>query len=348
MATKTKPKAKADPKHLWCISSDWQWADYARLSKITQFGRTSRLEEYIEAFRWMLETAAARGVTKHAILGDLFDDRMSVPVTVLDVVGELFHAASQDNEFHFLVGNHDSLLRNPSITSLQVLRGFGHVYSKPAVYQDLAFVPWTEDLDRLAGWVDQCVKAGAKYLLSHAMVQGSVPMAKGIPVELFKPSRFRRVILGDVHDPVAIEPNIQYAGAPLQINFGDAGKRRGIWFLDTASDEFEFVENPVSPKFWNVEPGFKVSNVGPKDYVKVRIEDYEDAKKVIEKLKDGGFKGWMQSEAVEVLDDAPRLEVYGKDSHEDTLRRYCEHVGAKDPEGLAKIGKDILEEASNV
>lgn len=347
--TQKKTPAKEQPwgKYTVCISSDWQFAEYARLSRIAPSGLTTRLEDYIEAFAWMMNLSAEQGVYTHVILGDLFDDRVSVPVSVLDVVGKLFDEAHALAEFHLLVGNHDSALRNPSITSLQVLRGFGNVYSAPRVANSMAFIPWTENLDLLRKWVDQAADAGARVLFSHAMVQGAVPMAKGIPVDVFQPERFDRVILGDVHDPVTVEPNIQYAGAPLQINFGDAGKKRGVWFLDTVSGRFEFFENPVSPKFHNVEPGFKVGDVGPRDFVKVRIEDYEVAESFIADLSKGGFKGWVQSEAVEVLDDAPRLEVHGKDKTEDILLKYCEHVGAKDAPELAKLGNEILKEASN-
>ena len=340
-------KKSSDPSAKWVISSDWQFAEYARLSRIAQSGLTTRLEDYIQAFAWMSEEASKRGHFRHLILGDLFDDRVAVPVSVLDVVGNLFTQLSAIAEVHVLVGNHDSALRNPSITSLRALSGLAHVHSRPSVIDGLGLVPWTEDMDTLRKWVGEVAERGATYLFSHAMVQGSVPMARGIPVDVFQPKKFRRVILGDVHDPVTVEPNIQYAGAPLQINFGDAAKRRGIWLLDTEKDTFEFIENPVSPKFWNVEPGFKVGNVGPRDFVKVRIENYEDAKAVVDEIVADGFKGWMQSEAVEILDDAPRLEVHGRDSHEEILRRYCEHVGAKDPKGLARLGKEILEEASN-
>jgi len=349
---KKKTPTKKTPASAWskntvCISSDWQFAEYARLSRIAPSGLTTRLEDYIKAFVWMVKLAADRGVFQHVILGDLFDDRVSVPVTVLDVVGGLFDEAHVFSEFHLLVGNHDSALRNPSITSLQVLKGFGHVYSAPRIVGPMAFIPWTENLDILRKWVQDAVDQKARYLFSHAMVAGSVPMAKGIPIDVFQPEKFDRVILGDVHDPVFVEPNIQYAGAPLQINFGDAAKKRGIWFLDTESNEFEFVENPVSPKFHNVESIEDVCNISNTDFVKVRIEDYEASQEAVNILVREGFKGWIQSEAVEVLDDAPRLEVHGKDKIEDILLKYCEHVGAQDPVKLAKLGNEILKEASN-
>lgn len=340
----TEKRAKWS-KNTVCLSSDWQFADYARLSKMTEKGITSRLTEFVECFVWMVKLAADRGVYSHIILGDLFDDRVAVPVTVLDTVCGVFADAAPIAEFDILVGNHDAALRSPHITSLRALQGFATIHYAPRAKGPFGFVPWVDDADRLSNWCAQVADAGARFLCAHVMVQGAVPNAKALPPSALHPECFERVLLGDVHDPVAVKPNIQYIGAPLHINFGDAGKKRGIWFLDTDTGAMEFVENTRSPKFHNITARADLANVDPKDYVKVRIEDYDAASEVITTLLEDGFDGWIQSEAVEVEDSAPRLEVQSKDRIEDVLRRYCDHVGVKDTDAMVALGKEIIDEA---
>lgn len=330
------------------FSSDWQFADYARLSRITSDGITSRLLEFCQAFRWSLEVAVEHGITEIVILGDFFDDRVSVPVTVLHKVAELMlEGVNNGLAFHLLVGNHDSALKNPSITSLLALEGFAQVYNRPKTVMSLGFVPWTADVDTLSKWCDHVADEGADYLLSHVMVAGAVPPAKAIPVEALRPERFKRVLLGDVHDPVTLAPNIQYIGAPLQINFGDAGQKRGVWILDMDKDSFEFIENTVSPRFWNIDkPEDRDLPIKQHDYVKIRLEDPEQAEEAYADLI-GCQTNYVTNETVTIEDEEPRLNVRTKDRTEEVLRAYCEHQGIKPDqlEDLIEAGLDIIEEA---
>ncbi len=334
----------------YLVSSDWQFAPYKRLSTITADGITSRLQEFADCFRWMLRMAEEHEVDSLAILGDFFDDRVSVPLSVLDMTARLLTEAKDAGYItHLLVGNHDAALKNPNINSLRVFNGLAEVYDTPRVSDGLGFVPWYADRDRLSNACKEVRDNGADYLLSHIMVEGSVPMAKGVPVDLLYADDFNKVLLGDVHDPVQVEPNIQYIGAPLQINFGDAGGKRGVWVLDTDDETLDFVENTESPKFWNIDNAKDAKNFdkhgGPKDYVKIRIADAEEAEAAYEELS--GYGLWVQSDTIKIPDVAPRLDVRTQDSTEDVLRKYCEHEGVKanEIEGLIALGMEIVEDA---
>lgn len=332
----------------YLISSDWQFADYARLSRITRDGITSRLQEFCDCFEWMLKVGAEREAYDLIILGDFFDDRVSVPVTVLDKVAQMMLAGVNSGfEFHLLVGNHDAALKNPKITSLRALHGLAHIYGEPKVVDTLGFVPWTADPDQLAKWCKHVSDKGAEYLLSHVMVEGAVPPAKAIPVDTLSPELFKRVLLGDVHDPVTVEPNIQYIGAPLQINFGDAQGRRGVWVFDPLKNKLDFIENDVSPKFWNIDkPEDRDLPIQQADYVKIRLEDPEEAEEVYAGLT-GVQTNYVQNETVVIEDEEPRLNVRTQDHTEEVLTKYCKHEGVKEDEldELVQTGLEIIEEA---
>jgi DNA repair exonuclease SbcCD nuclease subunit len=46
--------------------------------------------------------------------------------------------------------------------------------------------------------------------------------------------------------------DIVYLGSPYQQNFGDMDSSRGIYIFDLATNEYEFIENTVSPVHWKI------------------------------------------------------------------------------------------------
>lgn len=329
------------------LSADWQFDTYDRLSTLLPEGITSRLDEFIRCFEWAVDVARSEKCDAFAMLGDIFNARVAVDVTVLHKVCRAVFDVAEEFDFYVMAGNHDAALRTPALNSLQTFAGSASVLDRVALVRDgVAFVPWTSDLEQLREWIDTAIAGKAKYLFSHCLVEGAVPKAKGLPVSYLRPEKFKRVFLGDVHDPVKVPPNIQYCGAPLQINFGDEGKPRGVWVLDTATDKVQFFQNPVSRLFHVLRSTAAFTErkaaIRPTDYVRVECDRQDEAQAITKAL---GHVKWLETNAVETVEDAPRLAVRSQDSHEDVLRRYCEHVNARDVDGLVRVGLDILGEA---
>jgi DNA repair exonuclease SbcCD nuclease subunit len=182
----------------------------------------------------------------------------------------------------------------------------------------------------------------AAYLFSHALVKGAVPGDKGIDPAALHPELFTRIILGDVHAPTHIKPNIDYIGALLPLHFGDAASKRGCAILDTDKNTFEFIENNHSPKFHVIRDGL-VRNISPKDFVRVSMDvgAADVAKRVT------AIGAWVEANAPPPEADIhPRMDVRTSQSDEDMLREYIKHndIGLS-PEDLLKIGMECMQEA---
>lgn len=339
------------------IVSDTQFDEQLSYATILATGLSSRLHDSIACFGWVVHEAKLRGCKQLFHLGDVFDSRTTIDVSVLDQVGRAFFAAHDDGmELVLLVGNHDSYLRTPAVNSLWPFAGVATIVDEPMVLGSFALCPWIEDDDAFAKEVNRLANdPKAKFLFSHCMVEGSVPNVPGIrPLAALMPKRWRQVVLGDVHDPVQVAPNVRYCGSPMQWHYGDAGGTRGFLVLDTASGAIEFVENELSPRFHKLA-GFNVdvSEVtggpqGPRggDFVRITSEIPWVAREIEEELSTRQLRR-LESVAVELPDQAPRLDVRVTNPHEEVLRRYVEHVGMGEVDGLVEAGLEILEAVKN-
>lgn len=324
------------------LSADWQFDEYPNLSTVLPNGLTSRLQNVMECFKWHVDEALRRGCEKLINDGDMFESRTSIPLPVIQVACQCIQYASNgfgDDNVHIVVGNHDSYLRSPDINSVVMFEGFATVHDRPCMDPPFAFVPWTDDEEQMAAMVEQVAKEKrCKYLVTHCLVQDIYPTG-GIRFATLKPKRWKRVLLGDVHQPGEFK-NALYIGAPMQFDFGDAGGERGFRILDTESGEVEFVENTFSPRFHKVEEHADVKAVRDVDFVRTDDLDLADAV-----AKQSGT-AHIECRDVKLDDPAPRLDVKSRDPHEEVLQRYCDHMGVED-ESLVELGLDIIEEAGN-
>ena len=330
----------------WVVTADLQFDEHASLSTLTPSGVTSRLKDMIDCWHWIMATAIKRNCEGIIVIGDIFDSRTVIDLSVLDQVCRGFHAAHEKGlRLIIVAGNHDSYLRSPKMNSLQVFKGYAQVVEVTHVEDGMGFVAWTEDITALRSGIDTVLKGGAKYLFTHVLLRGAVTGGdKGVPVDALRPEKFEQVFLGDVHDPREITENVRYVGSPLQINYGDAGGWRGIVVFDRKSGEIETVENTVSPKFHVIEDA-TVEGVKSNDFVRVKTDDPEIAAEAeaAAKVK----TGWVESTFVEKPDIKPRLDVRTSHAHEVVLARYCTHQGIEEVDSLVKVGMEIIEEAKH-
>jgi len=328
------------------LTADLHFDEHASMSSMRPSGLTTRLEDCLACWRWIVKTCVDNKCDRLMVLGDVFASRTSIDLPVIHVVSDAFREAAEVIGLHIVTGNHDSYLRTPRINSTAMFKGVATVWDEArwATWPggiSLGIVPWTDDADLYAKNVKMVGER--TYLFSHALLEGVTASGRGVPKAALRCDYFNRIFLGDVHDPKFIEPNIQYVGAPLQINYGDAGGKRGFFILDTGKNSVEFIENTISPRF-HLLTDTKVDNVREGDFVRVKTEDVQEAAEIVAALQ--GKTEWIENEAVEIDDAAPRLDVRSKDQHDVVLQRYIDHMGVKmfDADELLELGLDILAE----
>jgi DNA repair exonuclease SbcCD nuclease subunit len=327
----------------WALCADLQFDEYARLSTLHPTGLTTRLLNLIECWRWIVETSRKASCDGIFILGDVFNSRTEIPLGVLDIVCREFHEAAEDLKIIVIVGNHDSLLRSPERNSLQVFRGYAQVIEKPHTFQNFLLMPWMEDFEAYRKAVDtMSKKSKPDYLLSHIMLEEAGYPGKGIPLAYLHPKRFKHILLGDVHDPKVIAKNVRYVGSPLQIDFRDAGQTRGFLILNDKNGHITDVCNTFSPRF-HMLSNADVSDVGEKDFVRVKTENPADALAALEAAQK--VTPWVEGTIVETDDKPPRIAVHTKDTDEEVLGRYASYQGRGGDKGLVNLGLEILKEA---
>lgn len=339
----------------FAVSADWQFDSYARLSTPHPSGLTSRLVDFLDCWRWVDAEATKRGAGWHVIAGDVFNNRSTIDLPVLDAVCRAVREKSKVKKT-FIPGNHDSHLRTTAINSIQSLFGVAQVIDKPTLHVAeggvaVGLVPWSDDLTAFRQGVDAVSLEGAEILISHVLVEGTVPKG-GIPVEYLSPKKFKRVFLGDVHDPVTHphHANVQYVGSPLQIDFRDAGRKRGFVVYDPAKDKVTYVPNTTSPRFHVVTLAGDASNVDKGDFARVTNADPEASDKAVAAIK--AKSAWVESTTAQIAEPVkPRLDVKAKDSHAEVCDRYVRYIMpelADDDSAVAALvaeGMSIIEEA---
>jgi DNA repair exonuclease SbcCD nuclease subunit len=331
------------------ITADLQFDTYRSLSRLDPAtGLTSRLQDCLDCFEWIVLSAAENDCAYLAVLGDVFNSRTAVDIAVIHKVVEAFaKAAAAFEEVRVVAGNHDSYLRNPSLNSIQALSGVAEVIDKPVIADRVAYVPWHDDPVEYDGYMKQVVKQEPEFLMTHLLLQGAVGehVDVGVPVSTVYPDEFEAVFLGDVHAPVEVAPGVQYVGAPMAFNYGDAS-RRGYWILDTDTYEYWFVENEISPRFYVIRDVKQLRKLQDKirscDYVRLELPPEAVSADDLSDLRD--MSRWVESTAPEMENIKPRLNVRSSDKHGEVLRQYVEFTETEmDRKRLVKQGQEILE-----
>jgi DNA repair exonuclease SbcCD nuclease subunit len=338
----------------WTLVADPQFDDQLNYSTICDDGLSSRLHNYIDCFDRIVADSVEKGSKGILLLGDIFDSRTAVSLSVIDQVCRSFQRAKDLGlELHVLVGNHDSQLRVPRVNSLQAFLGLAHVWESPSVYQKFAFMPWIEDEDAFrAGVKELADNPQPDFLFSHALFEGAVPKVAGRAISDLIPERWKQVVLGDVHGPIKIAPNVRYCGAPMQIHYGDAGRDRGYYFLDDETGDLEYVVNTWSPRFHIVKDtsflgkldGFSPMQVGRADFVRIKVDDAKEAMRLAQTLSH--HTDWVESLAVEEPDNAPRIQVSVRDSHTEAIEMYLKYQNLDAVDGLLETALSIMEESN--
>ena len=191
-------------------------------------------------------------------LGDLFDVRKLINYQSLNNTKKIFLDKLVENgiTMHIIVGNHDVAFKNTNrINSLKLLLGEYdniHVYDneiKLLTFDKLriGMVPWIcpENYEEIYKGIKNCK---ADYLMGHFEIVGFVMSGgekckHGLTSDMFV--NFEKVLSGHFHVP-SKKSNIEYIGAPYQMDWSDHGGKRGFYIMDCNTKDMDFVQNPFN------------------------------------------------------------------------------------------------------
>ena len=189
-------------------------------------------------------------------LGDTFDRRKYINYLTLQRCKDFFFGelAKRNIEFHALVGNHTTYYTNTNdVNSMGLLLkeypNFNLYESDPIEVQlgstKFLMLPWItrsnfENVMKTLENSDADAVMGHLEVKGFEMMKGSV-CTHGLDMKVFK--NFEHVYSGHFHHPSRYR-NIEYLGAPYEMNWSDYNGSRGFHVFDTEDRTMTKIENP--------------------------------------------------------------------------------------------------------
>ena len=195
-------------------------------------------------------------------LGDLFDNRNTVPVDVLNDVQKVVEEISKILPFHILIGNHDifSKLTN-DVNTIKLFKYIPNV----TVYEEtkqiefdnlkILMMPWVEkkkdQIDIIKQYSDSDI------LFCHSDLNGAKMHLKSVAhknldkIEIDEFKSFKKVMSAHIH-LVQRTNNFTYVGSIYHMDRNDIGDQKGVFILNTDTMDEEFIPNTISPQFKRV------------------------------------------------------------------------------------------------
>lgn len=216
-------------------------------------------------------------------LGDLFDNRTSLPIIILNKVEKILKDLSKILPLHIMVGNHD--LWNKGSNDVNSVRLFGYI-DNITVYENttlleiggkkLILMPWVEKRLDMLKEIDN---NSGDYLFCHSDLNGCIMHlnsvahrnADKIDVEAF--CKYKQVFSGHIHISQT-NGNYKFIGSLWQMDRNDMNDQKGITILDISTGEIDFEPNVHSPVFRK----FSVKNEEDID----RLDELKDSKDYID------------------------------------------------------------------
>lgn len=239
------------------------------------------LQIQMESIDWFTKEIKKKSSSGDRIihLGDVYDSRQSLHMRALNAVPKRFKTLSSILPIDIILGNHDchdkstndinsvdptlGLLDNISIMTEPEVREIGG--------RKIGFMPWRygEESERPKEEkkaMDILADKGAEILFCHTDMKGASfnPWQKiehGCSQAEF--SKFKIVFSGHIHHRQTVG-NVIFVGPPYSMTRSDVENSKGYWIIDLDDLKYEFVENPICPKFIKVN----IENI-----VNLKLED---------------------------------------------------------------------------
>lgn len=335
----------------------------------------SRLDDCLEALKWVFETALDRGIKTIVFAGDLFQDRQKIHVISYEKTFRLIRqycSQNPDLKLFLLVGNHDMWFSEKwdvsSVAPLEAIKNV-KVIAQPSAVKvtddcTMDFLPYTKNP---VEDVHKYFTKKNRILISHVALDGaqlnSLYNTKAeisvefegdmVKVDLTTFEGWERVFLGHYHSAQKMNEVVEYIGSPLELNFGEAHQEKHIIVLDTATLDVEYVVNDFSPKHLIIKEKDIDKYQLEGNFVQIIVDDIAstdiiDLKKTV--LKDKGiatleFKEKKKKDAGDDTKKEPAHVAMIKDmASGDILEKWAKAHGhdGLDLTKLLAIGQDII------
>lgn len=248
---------------------------------------SERLEDCLDALKWVFQTAIDREIKEVIFCGDLFHDRQTIDVLIYQRTFNTFEKyLAKDFGLTLLLGNHDLWhYERWDISSVNPFRAFQNItvidqpclstyeiYGKAYTF---AYLPYTHNPVKDLATVNEMWEEakntcpddefmGRKLLFGHVAIDSALWNLKyktrsEVSVEhdgdmtVVGPEIFEgwdQVFLGHYHAEQVLgdKKNVEYVGSPLELSFGEAFQHKHIIIYDVETGEKEYIRNEFSPK----------------------------------------------------------------------------------------------------
>lgn len=228
----------------------------------THFGARGCSEAILESQRLFFEevffpTVDTLGVKKILHLGDLYDNRKSIPVIAHHQARKTFIDPLMDRgmSMDIILGNHD--VYHKSTNALNTLDEMLGSYSPSIrVIRDPQTVQYGSMAIGLVPWIsrenhDECMRfishdCTADWIAGHFEIMGchmmkGVESTHGIDTRVF--DRYEQVLSGHYHT-ASEKGNIRYLGSQMEFTWADCNDPKWFHILDTETREIQPIRNP--------------------------------------------------------------------------------------------------------
>lgn len=280
-------------------------------------------QEYFESFLIPLVNKELCSDDMIVHLGDLFDNRSVVPINILNYTQSVLERLAMVCPVHIIVGNHDLYTKSTNdINTVKLYRYIPNVfvYEKPSVInfngKKILLLPWVEKKSDQIKYLKEF--SGCDYLFCHSDLNGakmhltSVAHKNSDKIDVDEFVGFKNVYSGHIHI-LQRQKNFTFVGNIFQMDRNDLGNEKGVFILDTITNDENFIHNDVSPKFVKVyvkdEMGVEnLDNCSTRDYIDLFISNslLLNNRKLRRKLESMLEKGNFST--VEYLDDISKVE----------------------------------------
>jgi len=245
-------------------------------------------KEYFEDF---LLPLVKKELTSEDIIihcGDLFDNRSVVPINILNFAQDLLEQLSNICPIHILIGNHDLYTKaSNDINTVKLYKYIPNitVYEKPTKIEfcgkSILMLPWVEkkkdQIDILKTFT------GCDYLFCHSDLNGakmhltSVAHKNQDKIDVEEFSGYKNVYSGHIHI-LQVTKNFTFVGNNFEMDRNDINNQKGIFILDTLTEEETFIPNNISPRYKKIfirtqEDIEDLETISTKDYIDLFISN---------------------------------------------------------------------------
>lgn len=299
-----------------------------------------RVEKFFDDIARIYAEHGCKGIID---LGDTTDDRSSIPMTTLEVLGTGM-AKLPDGEHWKLTGNHEQFLRDTTINNRRL---FDHRFivvddRRIQMMGDWAafFISYPADHDELTKWLIREARRFKcpKILFGHFQVVGAYYQSgtalTGVPLEALKP--FNLCLLGHIHIPQAVTPKIHYIGSPFQQDWGETEQNKRVGVVNTETMTVEWIPLTGYPEYRSISLKEFTSDAafeGEHRY-RVTLNSHEEAEAFFR------HPHFNRASAHYNYDETPSEQAAENTdwSFEGTCRRYLKSVPPK------KVGIDLSDD----